>query len=123
MASFMLIARDGPQDFADVSPEDMQRIIEKYVAWGTKLEEAGKKRAGSKLRDGEGRVLRGDAGKLTITDGPFSETKENTAMAPIVRAALRAHRHAEPRRQAEFCRRLPSRQRVKTEMEDCTNDE
>ena len=76
MASFMLIARDGPQDFADVSPEDMQRIIEKYVAWGTKLEETGKKRAGSKLRDGEGRVLRGDAGKLTITDGPFSETKE-----------------------------------------------
>ncbi len=76
MASFMLIARDGPQDFADVSPEDMQRIIEKYVAWGTKLEEAGKKRAGSKLRDGEGRVLRGDGSKLTVTDGPFSETKE-----------------------------------------------
>ena len=76
MASFMLIARDGPQHFADVSPEDMQRIIEKYVAWGTKLEEAGKKGAGSKLRDGEGKVLRGNGGKLTVTDGPFSETKE-----------------------------------------------
>jgi hypothetical protein len=76
MASFMLIARDGPQDFADVSPEDMQRIIEKYVAWGNKLEEAGKKKAGSKLRDGEGKVLRGNSGKLTVTDGPFSETKE-----------------------------------------------
>lgn len=66
MASFMLIARDVPQDFADVSPEDMQRIIEKYVAWGNKLEEAGKKRAGNKLRDGEGRVLRGNGGKLTV---------------------------------------------------------
>ena len=32
MPSFMLIARDVPQDFADVSPEDMQRIIEKTVA-------------------------------------------------------------------------------------------
>ena len=76
MASFMLIARDVPQGFADVSPEDMQRIIEKYVAWGNKLEKAGKKRAGNKLRDGEGRVLRGNGGKLAITDGPFSETKE-----------------------------------------------
>jgi hypothetical protein len=85
MASFMLIARDGPQDFADVSPEDMQRIIEKYVAWGTKLEEAGKKRAGSKLRDGEGRVLRGDSGKLTVTDGPFSETKETVPRSKSVK--------------------------------------
>ncbi len=51
MASFMLIARDVPEDFADVSPEDMQRIIEKYVAWGNRLEAAGKKKLGQKLRD------------------------------------------------------------------------
>ncbi len=76
MANFMLIARDIPQDFAAVSPEDMQRIIEKYVAWGNRLEAAGKKKQGQKLRDGEGRVMRGNGGGISITDGPFSETKE-----------------------------------------------
>ena len=76
MATFMLIARDVPQDLSDVSPEDMQRIIEKYVAWGQRLEAAGKKKHGHKLRDGEGRVLRGDGGSVSVTDGPFSETKE-----------------------------------------------
>ena len=90
MASFMLIARDVPQDFADVSPEDMQRIIEKYVAWGNKLEEAGKKRAGNKLRDGEGRVLRGNGGKLAVTDGPFSETKEVIGGYWLIEAAAEA---------------------------------
>ena len=87
MASFMLIARDGPQDFADMSPEDMQGIIEKYVAWGTKLEDAGKKRASNKLRDSEGKVLRGNSGSLTVTDGPFSETKEVVGGYWIIDAA------------------------------------
>ncbi len=76
MARFIFIPRDIPQDFSDVSPEEMQKIIEQYIAWGDKLDAAGKKKGGDKLRDGEGRVLRGENGNLTITDGPFSETKE-----------------------------------------------
>jgi hypothetical protein len=87
MASFMLIPRDVPQDFADVSPEDMQRIIEKYVAWGNRLEAAGKLQQGQKLRDGEGRVMRGTGGKISITDGPFSETKEVVGGYWLIEAA------------------------------------
>ncbi len=87
MASFMLIARDVPADFADVSPEDMQRIIEKYVAWGNRLEAAGKKKLGQKLRDGEGRVMRGNGGEISITDGPFSETKEVVGGYWLIEAA------------------------------------
>ncbi len=87
MASFMLIPRDVPQDFADVSPEDMQRIIEKYVAWGNRLEAAGKLKQSQKLRDGEGRVMRGTGGKISITDGPFSETKEVVGGYWLIEAA------------------------------------
>jgi len=87
MPSFMLIARDIPQDFADISPEDMQRIIEKYVALGDRLEAAGKKKLGQKLRDGEGRVMRGNADAISITDGPFSETKEVVGCYWLIEAA------------------------------------
>lgn len=76
MPKFMLLARDVPQDFADLSPEEMQKIIEKYVAWGERLAAAGKNLDSNKLQDGTGRLLRRVNGKLAVTDGPFSETKE-----------------------------------------------
>lgn len=76
MSKFMLLARDVPQDFAGLSPQEMQKIIEKYVAWGERLAASGKKLDSNKLRDGEGRVLQRENGKLAVTDGPFSETKE-----------------------------------------------
>jgi hypothetical protein len=77
MAQFLLLARDrGSEVFAGMSPEEIQRIIQKYIDWGAKLEAQGRMRAHHKLADGEGRVLRaGDSG-VRITDGPFSETKE-----------------------------------------------
>jgi len=76
MSKFLLIPRDNPKDFSSFSPEDMQQVIEKYVAWGRKVGEAGKLIDSNKLKDGEGRVLRDNGGKTSVTDGPFSETKE-----------------------------------------------
>jgi hypothetical protein len=37
MSKFMLILCDRPADFANVTPEDLQRIIEEYNAWGRGL--------------------------------------------------------------------------------------
>lgn len=76
MPSYMLLLYDSPTDFADLSPEEMQQIIEKYRAWGEGLREAGRYVAGDKLKDGEGRVLRGGRGEVRVLDGPYSETKE-----------------------------------------------
>lgn len=42
MSKFMLILYDRPADFANVSPEDIQRIIEEYNAWGRGLADRGK---------------------------------------------------------------------------------
>lgn len=36
MPKYMLLLHDDPASFADVSPEQMQKIIERYVSWGNR---------------------------------------------------------------------------------------
>ena len=36
MARFMLLLYDNPTDWSKVSPEEMQKAIEKYMAWTKK---------------------------------------------------------------------------------------
>jgi hypothetical protein len=76
MPKYMLLLHDNPNAFANVSPEAMQRVVEKYIAWGKKLREAGVMRAGDKLTDEPGRVMRRKDGHVHVTDGPYSESKE-----------------------------------------------
>ena len=70
MPQFMLMLRDSGAFPEDISPEEIQAIIERYRVWSAKV---GSK--GHKLRDAEGRVVRKD-GSLTVTDGPYAEAKE-----------------------------------------------
>lgn len=76
MPRFIVIPRDNPADFAQVSPEQMQAIVQRYHAWSVGLAEQGHLLMGEKLRDDAGKVLRGAGGALSATDGPFVETKE-----------------------------------------------
>lgn len=76
MNNYMLLLYNGPDDFADIGPEEMQAVVERYNAWGEKLRAAGQLVGSDKLVDDEGRTLSRRDGELTITDGPFSETKE-----------------------------------------------
>lgn len=75
MAQFLLIAR-GYGTRPDMSPEEMQRTMLKYKTWTERVAGAGRLVGANKLRDGEGRVLRQASGKLSVTDGPFAESKE-----------------------------------------------
>ena len=59
MAKYMLLLYDDPATFANVSPEQMQKVVEKYVAWGKKLREAGVIKASDKLTDEPGKVIAG----------------------------------------------------------------
>lgn len=86
MARFLVLPRDPEGSFEDVSPAEMQRIVAKYVAWSAKLGEAGKLEGGEKLRDGAGRVLRGEGEALSTADGPFAEAKEVVGGFWILRA-------------------------------------
>ncbi|MEQ9398962.1 MAG: YciI family protein [Longimicrobiales bacterium] len=76
MPKFMVIPRDEPDQFAEYSPEDMQRLVERYHAWGRRLAEEGRMVLGHKLRDGAGAVIRNGSGGPSVTDGPYVETKE-----------------------------------------------
>jgi hypothetical protein len=72
----MLLLHDAGTMPPDLSPEDMQAIIQRYIDWRTKAAANGRKVEGHKLRDGEGRLLRGKVGAPMITDGPYAEAKE-----------------------------------------------
>jgi len=72
MAKFMLLLYDNGSAFRSMSPEEMQKATEKYMAWTTKPYTVDSKR----LAADPGRVIRSHGGKPAIKDGPYSETKE-----------------------------------------------
>jgi hypothetical protein len=67
---------EDPSVFAHVSAEEMQSIIQKYSEWKRRMQNAGVLSRGEKLQDGTGRVLRRASGNISVTDGPFTESKE-----------------------------------------------
>src|SRR5260370_33238280 len=72
MAQFMLLLDDDPSGCVKLSPEEMQKAIEKYMAWKKKpftVDSHG-------LAKDPGRVIRSAGGRTRTTDGPYSETKE-----------------------------------------------
>jgi hypothetical protein len=72
MPQFMLLLYDNPADWQNVSPDEMQKALEKYMAWAKKPFTVDSQR----LAPGVGRVLRSERGQPRATDGPYSETKE-----------------------------------------------
>jgi hypothetical protein len=76
MPKYMLLLHDRTDGFMSMSPEQMQQVIQKYVAWGDKLRATGVLQDGQKLTDEPGRVIRTNDGRARVTDGPYSETKE-----------------------------------------------
>jgi hypothetical protein len=65
----------------------MQRIVERYIAWTDRLRQSGKLERSAKLKDGEGRVLRGAGRQLEVRDGPYAETKEIVGGFWVIEAA------------------------------------
>jgi hypothetical protein len=83
MAKYMLLLYDDPSVWRNMSPEDMQKAVEKYMAWSKKpyyLE-------GRRLADDVGRVVRSKDGKTKASDGPYSETKEVLGGFYLIEAA------------------------------------
>ena len=72
MPEFMLLLTQG--DYNDYSPEQMQQIVQDYIAWAGKLRERGQMKGGDELQP-SGRILSSQNGK--IVDGPYAETKES----------------------------------------------
>lgn len=92
MPKYILLLHETPGDFAHLSPEQMQAIVEKYSAWLGGLQAAGRMAGGEKLKDDGGLHLRHTdrtTGQLAIQDGPYSETKEVLGGYFLIEAADR----------------------------------
>lgn len=72
MPQYMLLLYDDPSHWQKLSPEEMQKALEKYMGWIKKPFMVDSKR----LAGDPGRVIRSSGGRPRATDGPYSETKE-----------------------------------------------
>ena len=85
MPQYLLVLRDDPSQFSDLSPEEMQKVMQRYGDWRRSLQN--RIIGGHKLKDGEGRVMRSENNKPIVTDGPFAEAKEVMGGVFILEAA------------------------------------
>jgi hypothetical protein len=69
----MLIFR-GTDWYRDLSSEELQQVIDRWMAWFDRLTEQGKAIAGNPL-ESESRIVSGSGGRV-VSDGPFAEAKE-----------------------------------------------
>jgi len=83
MPQYMLLLYDDPSGWGRLSPEEMQKAIEKYMAWSKKPFNKDSKRLGQDL----GRVIRSQSGRPKVADGPYSETKEILGGFYLIEAA------------------------------------
>lgn len=70
---YMLLFR-GPQWDKGLSPQELQQVMDKVIAWFEGLNEQGKIKAGQPL-GAQGRIVSAAKGRV-IADGPFAESKE-----------------------------------------------
>jgi hypothetical protein len=69
---YMLLFR-GTELRKSLSPEEMQKVSEDWMAWFKRLTEQGKAVAGNPL-EREGKIVSGK--ERIVSDGPFAESKE-----------------------------------------------
>ncbi len=72
MSQYLLLLYDNSPSLRALSPEEMQKATEKYMAW-SKMPFT---QAGKRLGMDAGKILRPHNGKPKVTDGPYGETKE-----------------------------------------------
>jgi len=85
MAKYMCLLYGNPANWMNLSPEEAQKALQKYMAWGNKLRTQKIYLASHKLADDAGKVMRGKQAR--VTDGPYSETKEVLGGYYLIEAA------------------------------------
>jgi len=75
MKDYLLILRDHECRWVQFSPDEMQRLIQKFAAWNDSLRQDGRLLGAGKLAQDLGLTVRARDEELVV-DGPFSEAKE-----------------------------------------------
>lgn len=71
----MFIFKGGQNDVANLSPEEMQQHMQKWMTWIQSLTEKDVYVGGEPLQPG-GKIVTKSGNKIVVTDGPFPEAKE-----------------------------------------------
>jgi hypothetical protein len=87
MAKFMLILHNNPGDWQRISPEEMQRKVERYQVWIDKIRSSDRYVTSEKLGEEGGKLLSVQKGRLNVVDGPYGEAKEVVGGYFVFRAA------------------------------------
>ncbi|HKB90020.1 MAG TPA: YciI family protein [Opitutaceae bacterium] len=80
---YLFILRQ-PANFPNLSPEEMQKVMAKWMSWIEQMKSKGQYVGGHQL-DAAGNVLSGPKGR-TVTDRPFAEAKEVVGGYMIIKA-------------------------------------
>lgn len=76
MQNYLILLHEDEGQRSGIPHERIMEMIKEYGAWATKLRSEGRLVSGEKLADDAGKVLRDRQGKVTVTDGPYAESKE-----------------------------------------------
>ena len=76
MTQYAVFLHEDPETFRKFTPSEMQAIIQRYTAWGDRLRASGRYVSGKKLADDGGKSVRLEKGRMTVSDGPYAETKD-----------------------------------------------
>jgi len=82
MSQFVFLYRGVDRS---ATPEEMQQIIQKWMAWMKDLGDKGHVKDMGHPLDYSGKVVRGKP-KKTVTDGPYIETKDAVAGYTLIEA-------------------------------------
>ena len=76
-AQYMILIYDHEEQWARMTEEESRRAFAEYMEYSQAMAEAGVMRAGAPLHPtAAATTVRVRDGKVTTTDGPFAETKE-----------------------------------------------
>jgi len=76
MPNYMLLLYQTPNRPRPSSPDEIMAITKSYMSWADRMRAEGRLKGGEKLTFDAGRVMRPKNGRVTVTDGPYAETKE-----------------------------------------------
>jgi hypothetical protein len=83
-AEYMLLFRGMHWD-KNLSPDEIQEVMSRWIAWFDRLSQEGKAKAGQPLT-ATGKIVSGKKGQKVV-DGPFAESKESIAGYILLQAA------------------------------------
>lgn len=76
MPDFILFLHRQAGPLPSRTPDQIMAMVKDYSGWSDRMRKEGRFKAGDKLTDDAGRVMRAKSGRISVTDGPYAESKE-----------------------------------------------